>query len=302
MEPATRIRPIRTLAALAVAIATGLVLAVAIDIVRTGGWDSWLAKVHLAPPYAAEGERIDIGGRSLYLDCRGEDQPTVVLEAGSGADSSTWSAVIDGIAATTRTCAYDRAGRARSDSTEPHTLADSTAELHTLLAAAGEPGPYVLVGHSLGGAYCRVFAGGHRDEVVGLVLVDTFDPDLQTDWIHPLLGELRPEYESFQDGLRATVSSVDSLHWPASEVQLREASIAGLPIEVLVAPRYEPRLSEAQNAEIATAWRAAYDTLSPGKIRWTTAWGAGHNVQIDRPDLVIEATRRIVDLVRGGAD
>jgi pimeloyl-ACP methyl ester carboxylesterase len=298
MHSTSRPRRFARLPTLLLAIIVGLLLALVIDVARTGGIDSWLARHHLAPPYEARGERIDIGGQSLYLDCRGTGQPTVVLEAGSGADSSTWSAVIDALAATTRTCAYDRAGRGRSDQTERHTLADAGAELHALLAAAGEPAPYLLVGHSLGGAYIRVFASAYREEVAGLVMVDTFDPDLQTDWIHPLLGELRPEYEAFLDSLWQTVSVVDSLDWPTSEAQLRSSSITGLPVEILVAPRYEPRLSESVNAEIAAAWRAAFDTLSPGRIWITTAWGAGHNVQIDRPDLVIEAVRRIVDIAR----
>jgi hypothetical protein len=68
----------------------------------------------------------------------------------------------------------------------------------------------------------------------------------------------------------------------------------------VVAPRYEPRLDEARNAEIAAAWEAAYQSLSPGLVRRTVAWGAGHNVQIDRPDLVIESVRRLVDNSRVG--
>ncbi len=287
-------------AAIGIAIVAGILLALAIDLVRSGGPAGWLARHHLTPPYDARGERIAVGDRSLYIDCRGEGTPTVVLEAGSGADSSTWNAVLDELASTTRTCAYDRAGRGRSDPVERHTLADSAAELRTVLQAAGEPGPYVLVGHSLGGAYLRIFAAQYRGEVVGLVLVDTFDPDLQDDWIHPLLGPLRSEYEGFLDGLRDTVARVDLLDWPASEGQLRASSVSELPIEVLRAPRHEPRLSEVRNAEIAAAWQAAFDTLSPGFVRWTTAWGAGHDVQIDRPDLVIEAVRRLVDVARGG--
>jgi pimeloyl-ACP methyl ester carboxylesterase len=281
------------------AVATGLALALAIDVVRSGGTAGWLARHHLSPPYVAKGERIGVGRRSLYLDCRGQGAPTVVLEAGSGADSATWSAVIDELASTTRTCAYDRAGRGRSDPVARHTLGDAGAELRALLAAAGEPPPYVLVGHSLGGAFIRVLAGEDRG-VVGLVLVDTFDPDLQEDWIHPLLGPLRPEYDATLDSLRDHVSRVDSLDWTASERQLRTSSVEGLPVEVLVAPRYEPRLSEAKNAEIAAAWLAAYESLSPGRVRHTTASGAGHDVQIDRPDLVIEATRRLINLARGG--
>lgn len=286
--------------AFALAIVAGLTLGLAIDVVRSGGPGAWLARHDLPPPYVARGERIDIGPRALYLDCRGAGQPTIVLEAGMGSDSSTWSAVHDELAKTTRTCAYDRAGRGRSDPIERHTLSHAAAELAALLARAGEPGPYVLVGHSLGGAYIRVFTGANRADVVGLVLVDTFDPDLQDDRIHPLLGPLQPEYEATLDGLRDLVSRVESLDWPASEEQLRSSSVEGLPIEVLVAPRYEPRLDEARNGEIAAAWQAAHDSLSPGLVRQTTAWGAGHNVQIDRPDLVIEATRRIVDLARGG--
>jgi pimeloyl-ACP methyl ester carboxylesterase len=298
MNVTRRRRRVPTFTTLLLAVAAGLLLAVAIDVVRTGGWDSWLARHHLAPPYDARGERIDIGARSLYLDCRGSGQPTVVLEAGSGADSSTWSAVIDALAATTRTCAYDRAGRARSDPTDRRTLLDASTELRTLLSTASEPAPYLLVGHSLGGAFVRVFAGAHRDEVVGLVMVDTFDPDLQVDRIHPLIGNLGAEYEATLDGLRDTVASVDSLDWPASEEQLRASDVRRMPIEILRPPRYEPRLSEAQNAEIAAAVQAAYESLSPGRVVWTTAWGAGHNVQIDRPDLVIQSVRRLVALAR----
>ena len=301
MDSPTR-RRLPSLTALVFAVVAGLALALGIDLVRAGSAAAWLARHHLAPPYESRGERLDIGRRELYLDCRGEGTPTVVLEAGSGADSSTWSAVLDALSATTRACAYDRAGRARSDPTERHTLRDAAAELRTLLAAAGEEPPFLLVGHSVGGAFSRVFADENRDEVAGVVMVDTFDPDLQSDWIHPLLGALRPEYEAGLDRLRDAVSIVDSLDWPTSEAQLRGASLEGLPVEVVVAPRYEPRLDEAQNAEITAAWEAAYETLSPGRVRRTVAWGAGHNVQIDRPDLVIEAVRRLVDIARLGGD
>jgi pimeloyl-ACP methyl ester carboxylesterase len=280
------------------AIAAGLAIALAIDVARTGGPSVWLARHGLPPPYIPTGHRVDIGGRSLYLDCRGRGSPTVILEAGSGGDSATWAAVQDELAATTRTCAYDRGGRGRSDPTAARTLQDAAADLRALLRAAGESGPFIAVGHSLGGDYARVFAAENRDEVAGLVLVDSFDPDLEQDWIHPLLGPLRAEYAARLDGLRAHVSAVDSLDWATSEVQLRAASLSGLPVEVLVAPRREPRLDDAANAEIAEASRAAYESLSPGHVVETTAWGAGHNIQIDRPDYVIDSVRRLVAAAR----
>jgi len=299
METVSRRRLPRPIAILG-AIVAGLALGLVIDVARSGGTTAWLARHGLRPPYVATGARIDLGGRSLYLDCRGQGTPTVVLEAGSGSDSAGWTGVHDGLAALTRTCAYDRAGRGRSDPTGRRTLAEAAAELRSLLAVAREPGPYILVGHSLGGAFVRVLAGDARTEVVGLVLLDTFDPDLQADWIHPLLGSLRPEYESTQDGLRDVVSIVDSLDWPTSERQLRAASAHGLPIDVLVAPRYEPRLDEVTNAAIAEAWVAAYESLSPGRVRYILAWGAGHDIHVDRPDLVIESVRRMIDIARGG--
>lgn len=283
---------------LVLAIVAGLALAVAIDIARAGGPTAWLATRGLAPPYDPRGRLVDVGGRDLYLDCRGEGRPTVVLEAGMGDTAAGWTTVHDAIAATTRTCAYDRAGRGRSDPRGRHTLADAATDLRTLLSAAGERGPFVVVGHSLGGCYARVFAAAHRAEVVGLVSVDAFDPDLQTAYVHPLLGDLEPSYEADLDALRDLVARVESLDWPASERQLVEADLHGLPMEVLRAPRMEARLDEPTNVAIAAAIERAYTDLSPGTVRFELAWGAGHMIQIERPDLVIAATRRLVDAAR----
>ena len=76
------------------------------------------------------------------------------------------------------------------------------------------------------------------------------------------------------------------------------ADIDGLPVVVLRAPRVEPRLDEATNAAIADAWESAYASLSPGQVRYEIAWGAGHVVQADRPDLVIAAAARLVSEAR----
>jgi pimeloyl-ACP methyl ester carboxylesterase len=132
------------------------------------------------------------------------------------------------------------------------------------------------------------------------VLVDAFEPDLEETWIHPLLGQLRGEYADRLDGLRAHVTAVDGLDWATSEDQLRASDLKGLPIEVLVAPRGEPRLDGPTNAALAAASEASERSLSPGHVTYTIAWGAGHDIQFDRPDLVIAAARRLVDLARSG--
>jgi pimeloyl-ACP methyl ester carboxylesterase len=297
--PTTRApRPVALVALVAAAVLVGLLIALVVDVARNGGPGGWLARHQLPASYLAGGQRFDVGGRALYLDCRGTGTPTIVLEAGSGADSSTWVAVHDELAATTRTCAYDRAGRGRSDPRERHTLEDAATDLRRLLTAAGEQPPFIVVGHSLGGAYGRAFAATYRPEVAGLVLVDAFKPDLEETWIHPLLGPLRGEYEARLDGLRAQVAATDGLDWPASEAQLRAGGLAGLQIEALEAPRGEPRLDQPTNEAIADARQAGIESLSPGSATYTIAWGAGHNIQFDRPDLVVAAARRLVELAR----
>jgi len=288
-------------ARLSVAVICGLAIAIAVDIARTGGPGAWLARRAPTVAYATLGARVDIGGRSIYLDCRGEGSPTIVLDAGMGSGADGWGTVFDSLAATSRTCAYDRPGRGSSDPRGRHTLVDTATDLRAALQAAGEDAPFIVVGHSHGGDYARVFGGRFRDEVAGIVLLDTFDADLEAAFVHPLLGTLRPEYEQRLDGLRALVADVEDLDWAASERQLGEADLAGLPIEVLRAARYEPRLDGATNEAIEAAVIAGYESLSPGSVRYETASGAGHMVQIDRPDLVIAATRRLVDAARAGS-
>ena len=282
------------------AIVAGLTIALGVDIVRAGGPARWIGRFGLPAPYIASGERFDVGGRSLYLDCRGSGSPTIVLEAGMGDDSAAWTHVHDDLAGLTRTCSYDRAGRGRSDAAGLRTMADAATDLRTLLRVAGERGPFIVAGHSLGAAYARVFGAAYPAEVEAVVLVDGFNPDLQSDHVHPLLGDLRPEYDRSLQGLRDLVASVERLEWATGDLELRGAALVGMPIAVLVAPRREPRLDEATNERIEAAWRAGFESLSPGLVEHEIAWGAGHYVQNQRPDLVVAHLRRLVELARDG--
>jgi pimeloyl-ACP methyl ester carboxylesterase len=129
------------------------------------------------------GELVELAdGRHLHLQVAGPDgaegatadgRPTVVLEAGSGGFGASMAWLQRELAAHTAVVAYDRAGYGFSDAaTGPHDAASTVADLHEALGVAGLAGPYVLVGHSLGAGYVRVFAAEHPDEVVGLVLLD----------------------------------------------------------------------------------------------------------------------------------
>jgi pimeloyl-ACP methyl ester carboxylesterase len=122
------------------------------------------------------GQMVDVGGYRLHLNCTGSGSPTVVIEAGWGDFSASWGWVQPEVARTTRICTYDRAGMGWSEaSPQPRTAREFAIELHTLLANANEPGPYVLVGHSLGGYTVRVYAHDYSAEVSGLVLIDAQD-------------------------------------------------------------------------------------------------------------------------------
>ena len=124
------------------------------------------------------GQLIDVGGRRLYLECTGSGSPAVVLQAGLGASSASWGRIAPAVAATTTVCTYDRAGHGRSDeAAAPQDGVALATDLHTLLDRAGVPGPYVLVGHSSGGPYVRVFAGRYPDDVAGMVLLDAQPAD-----------------------------------------------------------------------------------------------------------------------------
>ena len=128
-------------------------------------------------PLAAPGELVDVGGHSLHILCIGEGSPTVVLETGLGDASINFRSLQTRLASYTRTCAYDRAGYGWSESgPEPRDLQTVASELGTLLHGAGENGPYVLAGHSIGGLYALGFAAQNRDDVVGVVLIDSSHP------------------------------------------------------------------------------------------------------------------------------
>jgi pimeloyl-ACP methyl ester carboxylesterase len=128
--------------------------------------------------YPPPGQMVDVGGYRLHINCIGAGTPTVVIDAGLGDWSASWSSWVQpDVASTTRVCTYDRAGMGWSEAGPlPRTAAQFAQELHTLLQRAGIPGPYVLVGHSMGGLPVRVFAHAYATDVAGVVLIDSMNP------------------------------------------------------------------------------------------------------------------------------
>src|SRR5215216_2168598 len=128
--------------------------------------------------YLPPGEMVNVNGRLMHINCMGEGSPTVILEAANFGMSAHWVRVQQQLAKSTRVCAYDRAGMGWSEpGPEPRDARQISSELHTLLKNADTEGPYVLVGHSYGGLYARMYAARYPNEVAGVVLVDSSHPE-----------------------------------------------------------------------------------------------------------------------------
>ncbi len=150
--------------------------------------------------YPPPGRLVDIGGRKLHLNCSGDGGPTVVLVAGGGAFSIDWALVQRKVAGTIRVCAYDRAGLGWSDpGPADETVEQTIGDLHALLRTAGEKGPYLLVGASIGGIFIRAYQRAFPDEVAGLIFANS----------------------SNRVGMR--VNGKDGLIWDLTEKEVRSA-------------------------------------------------------------------------------
>lgn len=146
-----------------------------------------------AGPLPHRGEMIDVGGRRMRIVCAGPEaaRPVIILEAGAFGFAADFGTVQDQLTAKGyRSCAYDRAGMGFSDpSPEPRDGVAIAQDLEALLAAAQVPGPYVMVGHSMGGLRLREFAGRNPGKVLGVVLVDATTPEaLETPQFREFVG------------------------------------------------------------------------------------------------------------------
>lgn len=240
-----------------------------------------------------------MGGYRLAIACEGQGSPTVVLDSGMGDSMVTWSEVVPGVASFTRVCRYDRAGLGRSEEGPlPRTSERIVSELHSLLARAGVPPPYVLVGHSFGGMNVMLYAIEHGDETAGLVLVDaTHDrfPSLEKELRNP--AEMRSIERRFTSGPPAARSEFLSLGESAAELSAA-GPLPPIPLIVITAGhRRDP-------PEIRMAWSELQRELAdraPG-ARQILADRSGHYIQYDQPDVVVDAIREVVEEIRQRLD
>lgn len=240
----------------------------------------------------------------LHIECRGEGRPPVVLEAGLGNDSQVWSSVLPVIAKTTQVCAYDRAGMgaSRRAAPRPHSNEMMAAELHELLRANGIPEPYVLVGHSMGGANVRYLAAKSPHAVAGLMLVDSVTEEQCTRF-----SALLPEatLAEFKQGLRNLPEGTDFETFCSGLERLKSVnpSLGSLPLVVLVRGKPQPPppgASRELGLRLDAAWRSMQDELPrlSSRSAFVIVENSGHHIQLDRPEAVVAAVEELVASVR----
>lgn len=278
------------------------------------------------------GRLVDVGdGINMHIYCTGEGSPTVVLDAGLNGGTMSWASVQEQVSNHTRVCSYDRAGMSWSEpGPKPRTYMKIADELHALLQTAGEEGPYVLVGHSVGAHTVRFFMQNHPTDVAGIVLVDPAHEKILSTELIPVIQQLQRSYTfyahlgfwryilnpGFIMGVEGpnvpseiinnleVVYSPKSLYTAADELAAMYETVRALnatnvmgawgdkPTRVLSADNEIAHLTGAleHHKELASLSTRGEQVLVPG----------GHNIHYEHPDVVAEAILNIVNTVRQG--
>lgn len=278
--------------------------------------------------FPAPGRMVDIGGRRLQLFCEGPSRgPVVILETGVLASSLYYRVAQDSIARTRRVCSYDRAGLGWSDpALYPRTLEARADDLRALLKAARIRGPYVLVGHSMGGLLVRIYAHKYPKNLAGIVLVE---PSAEEFNGRPQnVARVKATVQLLTGAVQAAEAGVDVPqlrvpNGPANQAVALRASVyrAGqddmaamggipeefarigplgslrdVPLVVVTRGKRDPGMSDADTL----AWRAAHAQLATLSTRavHVTAENSSHNVQWDQPELFAEAVEQVLALAK----
>lgn len=308
------------------------------------------------------GRLVDLGGYRLHLYCSGEGSPTVILESGAGDFSFDWSLVQGEVSKFATVYSYDRAGYAWSDpGPTPRTLQQTVSDLHRALERSGAKGPFVLVGHSIGGLLVRQFALRYATDVAGVILVDASHEDMlitmtnrttkrdtvvrwrelsrgrsippvhlsmTSDTVHhssekglsdsSSLPKLEPPYDKLPlnaQRWRAWAQSQSSfqtarfsefdffpeeLAFMFSERNKVQHPLGGTPLIVISAGKSDIEADGVTKALLLGDHERRQDDLTAlsTNSKRVVAKNSGHHVQLDEPQLVIDAIHQVVEAIR----
>jgi pimeloyl-ACP methyl ester carboxylesterase len=272
------------------------------------------------------GKLVDVGGYRVHLYCIGTGSPTVVI-VGAGF-SFNWGLVQPEVAGFTQVCSYDHSGIGWSDDGPKDSCSLRVSEVHTALKNAGIKGPYVLVGHSLGGLVARVYAGQYPDEVAGMVFVDHAfgfplapppgDANVSPPPAPPTTSSIPAGGMGIEsDPNFSKLSARDrELHlWAMAQIRnqtVLRSNIRLVPDCVANADALakEHPLGDKPLVDVSTdQFRSSDYVKFQGELlslsqdsKEIIAEKSGHFVIIDRPDVVVDAIRQVVQSVRNNAE
>ena len=270
-------------------------------------------------------------GRHMHLACAGQGSPTVVFESGFGATAAAWDKVAPVLAKETRVCAYDRAGYGSSDPGPlPRDGASIARDLDQTLKAGSVSGPLVMVGHSAGGLYVRLFSDRRPGDVVGMVLVDPSvdHQDVQLSMFGQRAADLsglrqrvqhcmevargwtRDDTAPCRDGSKVApaaawedqLSELDAL-WESTsdEVATGRAAYGAMPLIVLTAGRTFSGLPAPLGAQVLARWRETHQAIARRSSRGEERLvDSSHLIMVQHPDVVIQAVRDVLQKVKSG--
>jgi pimeloyl-ACP methyl ester carboxylesterase len=251
---------------------------------------------------------VDVGGRKLHCRVYGDGSPTVTLLSGFECPQDYWNSVIPGLAARTTVVTYDRAGIGRSEiGGRPTHGVQSAKDLRALLDRLGSPKPYILVGHSYGGGVARLFASMYPEDTGGLVLEEIQHEDNFDEMRRILKGK---DLETLEEAFAGALAPPDN---PRTEGDYRSLTrdqlkrsrpLSSMPFVILTcrnrADAMRPLLSDGAVEEMAKLDAVLMSRLTdsvPGG-RQIIVEGTGHNVHLDRPDVLIGPVLEMVQVVR----
>jgi pimeloyl-ACP methyl ester carboxylesterase len=237
--------------------------------------------------------------------CEGSGSPTVLLEAGFGADALPWRDVQPQVGRVTRTCAYDRAGTGNSVAPPGMRGArEEIADLRRLLGRAGIGPPYVLVGHSYGGVLARVFARAYPTETAGLVLIDAMGRDGRRRQL-----AIWPRSQAPEDRSELSTAVMGSIDLAIGEgIASRITTLGGMPLAVITAGRQDnfPRRPARLGRALKRLWDRMQDelaALSDNSVH-VVALASNHDIPSSRsgqPAVIIHAVQAVVGAARSHA-
>jgi pimeloyl-ACP methyl ester carboxylesterase len=242
----------------------------------------------VARPTTATDRLVPTDHGKLHIRCSGQGPVPVLLLAGWDKGADAFGPFEGSVSRHARACAYDRFGTGTSDApATDQTFSTQVADLHAALDTAGEPGPYVVVGHSFGGAEAVTFASTYEDEVHGVALIDA-SPD---DW--PSVVCTVPAYQGGCDLMHDPARDGERLDvFPAFEQVAKVSTLGDLPLTVITAAHRSPDgITPDEQASLDRRWAAGQQRWADRSSHSTvvTVEHTGHEIYLDQPHVVLDA-------------